>query len=76
MPTDVSHLPPTPTWVHPAGPNDDRDPVVRWQAHLATGRLGANPPAPPHIVAQRDATAAQFAQYARDHRRLRREYGL
>ena len=49
-------------WCDPI-PGDDRDPVRRWQAHLDAGRLGANPPTPPAVAANRAATDALFRTF-------------
>lgn len=57
---------------------DDHDPhgvFANWIAHLDAGRIGHAAPVDPAIAARRDATAAQFALYARDARRLSRERG-
>lgn len=68
MPTDLSHLPPTPIWVIPET-EDARAAVVEWLAHVQAGRIGGNPPPAPGVLAQREATAAQFAAYAKERRR-------
>ena len=68
MPTDISHLPPAPSWVEPRGLDDPHPAVADWLAHLAAGRIGNNPPATPHVRAHTLATAAQFAAYAKERR--------
>ena len=51
----------------------ERDPqnpgLLNWQAHVAAGRIGANPPAPPAVVANRLRTAALFRDLAQERRR-------
>ena len=49
-------------WCEPI-PNDDRDAVRRWQAHLDAGRLGTRPATPPAIAANRSATDALFRTF-------------
>ena len=73
MPTDISHLPPSPAWVIPApsgldARHDPRGAVADWLAHIAAGRLSHNPAPPPAVLARRLATAAQFAAYAKERR--------
>jgi hypothetical protein len=68
MPTDISHLPPAPGWVIPQDREDPRTAVAEWLGHIAAGRIGGNPPPPPHILARRLATEAQFAAYRRERR--------
>lgn len=56
-------------------PRDDGDPdgvFAHWRHLIAAGRIGNPPPTPATIAARRDATAAQFALYARDARRIAR----
>lgn len=53
-------------------PYNHDDHFARWQAHLDAGRLGANPPAPPEVVANRAATDALFRAIAADRRALDR----
>lgn len=54
-------------------PRDDPDPANPgfrdWQAHVAAGRIGANPPPPPEVAANRERTAALFRDLARERRR-------
>lgn len=40
-----------------------------WAAHVAAGRIGGNPPAPLEVAANRDRTAALFAELAQERRR-------
>lgn len=47
------------------------DAVTHWQALLDAGLIGYNPPAPPAVVAQREANAALFRSFARDRARAR-----
>jgi hypothetical protein len=61
----TNHYAPYPT-------DDSRDAVRAWAGHVDAGRIGAPVPTPPDIAANRDRTAALFAGYARDARRLRR----
>ena len=68
MPHDISHQPPSPVWVIPTDPADPRDTVRDWLGHLAAGRIGSNPPPPLDVLAQRLATAAQFARLKQERR--------
>ncbi|UVO51543.1 hypothetical protein M0208_13910 [Sphingomonas sp. SUN019] len=71
MPTDISHLPPAPRRVIPSStpqPDDHRTPLTDWLAHIAAGRIGANPPASAAVTANRDASAALFTARRREQR--------
>jgi hypothetical protein len=56
----------------PYASDDDRDAVRAWAAHVEAGRIGSRTTNPPDVAANRDRTAALFAGYARDARRLAR----
>lgn len=45
--------------------------VLNWQALVDAGQIGGNPPAPPEVVAQREANDALFRSLARSHVRVR-----
>lgn len=66
-----------PQWVArpPSQPSDDQPSAVHhWQALLDAGLIAnQNPPAPPEVIARREANDALFRGFAIDRRRLVRE---
>ena len=68
MPTDVTNHPQIPVWLSPIGRDDNRPAVRAWIAHVDAGRIGRPAPASREVIDRREATAAQFAGYARGRR--------
>ena len=62
----------TDTYIHDPTLAPEHPAVRAWQAHLDARRLGATPPTPPEVAANRDATTALFRQIAADRRTLDR----